>query len=123
MTYYDVYIGFLDDPEFSWGKAGQDGRLPSAKSPLFPGSSDEFFDIINFIENGEFKGEKVDWGGWVAIVTKAQIIEFIDKHFSQNWINNNKNGLEHLNDKLTQIKEFVNNLEEYKEYALVACES
>lgn len=121
-TYFDIYIGFLDDPNFSWGKAGEDGRLPTAKSLFFPSSSSEFFDLINSIEKGEFKGGQVDWGGWVAIVTKAQIIEFMDKHFNQNWINRHINGLQHLNEKLTKIKEFVNNLEEHKEYALVACE-
>jgi len=32
---------------------------------------------------GEFTGEKVDWGGWAAAVTKQQIISFMDEHYSE----------------------------------------
>ena len=82
--YLDVYIGWLgDDETLDWGGEWSLGNLPNPKSPFFPNGHRAFSLLVDKIEAGEFTGEKVDWGGSAAAVTKQQIISFMDEHYSE----------------------------------------
>jgi hypothetical protein len=79
MTYRDVYIGDLDDPNFHWdGGNWRIGNIPRRKSPFFPSvMAVPFWSLLRKIKAGELDGKQTDWGGWVARATKKQIHEFI----------------------------------------------
>ena len=133
--YLDVYIGYFDDPLFEWdekkwNKDTWSGNCPHRKSPLFPYPA-PFFQLIKKIENKEFEGKQVDWGGWVARVTKQQIIGFFRESYLCRYekegesafgfnpdIFRNKHAEEHLKELIT----YINSLDEKREYALVASE-
>ncbi len=120
MTYYDVYIGRLDDPRFSWGGEGREGSPPTRSSPFFPPARGRsggypggaFGDLVDAIERGRFRGRQVDWGSWVAAVTKNDIETFMEEIY----------GEEEEDDSLRELRAYVAGLQARKRYALVASE-
>lgn len=72
MTYWDVYIGGLDDPDFSWGSEAQEGEPPKRLSPFFPSTGrggpagargfpraypgGVFGELVGAIQEGRFEG-------------------------------------------------------------------
>lgn len=85
MTFYDAYIGSLEDPKFSWSGGDWQGDIPEPIGPLFPPtqrsrgySSNAFGEILARINEGAFEGKQVDWGAWVAKADKEQLRSFVD---------------------------------------------
>ena len=110
MTYYDVYIGDLSDPDFKWEDGDPHGNVPKRISPFFPGSSigaGPFWRLIRLIDNGALQGKQTDWGGWTAAATKEQIEQFVAEHCPS------------ISDELRQ---FIAGLDPSGTYALVAAE-
>ena len=126
MSYCDAYIGYLDDPYFRWGEGEGTGRPPKRVSPFFPPAYTRaygiFSVIIERINDKTFEGKQVDWGAFVAKVSKKQIVELIDEFYPDSWIERNKEYSNHLNIQLVDLKKFVSQLSDEKAYALMACE-
>lgn len=107
MTYYDVYI-----------RGGIKGGVPAVSSPRFPYVSRSgyppgaFGELLQWIDEGRFEGEQVDWGSWEAKVSKKQIEQFVDHLYS----GDDTNGLE-------ELREYVANLKPGGRYKLVAVET
>lgn len=118
--FLDVYIGDLDDPDFSWDDGDWNGNCPKRKSPFFPPQA-PFSNLIDMIKQGRFEGKQVDWGGWVAKVKKEQILKFIEEYYPDDWYNRNF-YLPHILDQMKELKRFVEKLDPDKQYALVASE-
>ena len=128
MTYWDVYIGGLDDPDFSWGSEAQEGEPPKRLSPFFPSTGRSgptgargfpreypggvFGELVGAIEEGRFEGRKVDWGAWVAAVTKEEIEAFVEERYGKR-----------EDDALRELRAYVASLRAGGRYALVAAES
>jgi hypothetical protein len=130
LTYYDVYIGRLDDPGFSWGSQGREGSPPRRLGPFFPparrGSSrypgGTFGELLNRIDEGRLEGGQVDWGSWVAKASRAEILAFMDELYANDPTYSPPTAFPHLLESLEELRGFVKGLDPNETYALVASE-
>ena len=105
MTYYDVYIARADDPAYTREDGDWNGNCPDALSPALY-DRDCFHRIVSMVGNGGVPGKQTDWGCWVVIVDKIQILKFFkDVRIPQ------------------EMAEFLRSLKDDQLYALVACET
>ena len=63
----------------------------------------------------------MDWGAWVARVSKAQLQAFVAEMYDQDPTYKPGSPLPHLSAQLVELREYVDALED-GEYALVASE-
>ena len=126
MTYYDVYIGKLaegPDP-LDWG-GDWNGNVPTRESPFFPpgtGSEAPFFQLISRITDGRLPGKQVDWGGWVAKASKAEILNFISEVYRDDGWYTDRTAMPHLYGRFQELLSYVRGLPDGEFYALVASE-
>ncbi|MEN8131087.1 MAG: hypothetical protein ABFS45_13005 [Pseudomonadota bacterium] len=116
MTYCSTYIGDLSDPEFHWDGGDWNGNIPQGIGFPFPDTlehyptlghyNSKFFDWVGR-EKVTYK--QTDYGGWVARVNKAQLLNFIQFCYGSE-----------PHEEVDKLIDFVNTLEESDEYALVA---
>jgi hypothetical protein len=66
-TTYDVYVGIPKEADFDW-EASSAGL--------------EHLDLVVQLgsELGRLRGRQLDWGAWIAPVSKAEILGFAGKH-------------------------------------------
>ncbi|MDR3592926.1 MAG: hypothetical protein P4N41_24975 [Negativicutes bacterium] len=130
MSVFKTYIGDLDDPEFTWNPdeyTYDRGNAPRAVSPRFPvlrGVESAGFRLVCKIAAGEFRGKQVDWGCWVAVASKAQIIDFINSCYlwaECGWRDGPPGPA--FEQEYDELLSYVNRLESGREYGLVARES
>jgi hypothetical protein len=111
MSYLDVYIGDLDDPSFKWDGGNWNGNVPTRLSPFFPEGGRVWRVLIDRINAGTYVGKQTDFSGFVAKVTKQEILRFLDEMYSHDMYN-----------QLRELRQFVDNLDDKKKHALVASE-
>jgi hypothetical protein len=115
-TFYHVFVGYLDDPKFSWDGGNWNGNIPSRRYPaLLTGrwsDRETCFELIRRIETRFYDGRQTDWSGWVARLSKDQIIAYIREM---------EGNADFDNDP--DVKAFIDSLNPNKKYALVGCES
>jgi hypothetical protein len=133
MSQCDVYIGRLsngDDP-LDWGRDPRVGNTPSViDGTWFPPTSrgtrgisfGAFFQLIEKIEGGHLPGKQIDWGAWAAIVSKADIIAFINEAYQGDRTYSDPNYMPHLYPKLQELLGVVRELPDGERFAPVACE-
>ena len=121
MTFFDVYIGDLDDPSFKWEGGDWNGNSPRSVVGLFPNISREepFSQVQDLIHTGALVGKQTDWGSWVAIASREALLQLINDWYGEEQI---YLECEKDNETALDIRELVSNLEP-KDYALVAMES
>ena len=126
MTFYEAWIGDLgEDTDHPFSLEGGDwsGHFPSRISILFPpqprGES-PFSLICGLVHQKKHKGAQTDWGTWVAVVSKQDIIGFLSDVYGDE---PEPLHMEHLNAQLAELRTFVAGLDKSKHYALVAQES
>ena len=117
MTFHDVFIGSLEDPDFHWDGGDWNGNIPSMLTPRFPSSWWDFLEVLRRIEEGVYEGKQVDWGAWVAKVDKQQITEFLDERLAASAIHTG------MTQSMQDVRTPIEGLESDKLYALVACET
>ena len=125
MSYCDVYIGLLDDPNFSWDGGNWEGNCPRCLSPFFPPVGPAYGAwsvVIQRIEQGIYDGKQVDWGGFVARVTRFEIEKLIIELYENQSDYGPDSQLPHLKKQLEELKEYVRALSTTEKYALVASE-
>jgi hypothetical protein len=124
LTYCDVYLGRLDDPSFSWDEGDWNGNIPIRRSPFFPLAGLGYaapFRVIHRIEEGKYDGKQTDWGGWVARVTRMEVIELIrDLHVGNGLYTSDTSP--HLKQELRDLLRYVLTLDPEETIALVASE-
>ena len=122
MTYRDVYVGDLDDPDFHWDGGNWSGNEPKALSPFFPPTyghgEDPFFAVIHRIADGRYEGKQVDWGAWVAKMKKQQIKDFLREFYMRD----SDDSLPHLRAQLQEVLRCVESLDQERIYGLTASE-
>ena len=112
MIYCSTYIGDLADPSFNWDGGDWNGNIPRGISPAFPPAptpnsyNKKFHD---WVAGTKVTCKQTDYGGWVARVGKAQLLDFIRYCYGSD-------GDEAVN----KLIKFVNSLEDTGQYALVA---
>lgn len=125
MTYLDVYVAELADGSdpLDWPGSTWSGNSAKGITECFPpasGYGQPFFRLRENIERGEYKGKQIDWGAWAAILTKQQILTFIDDNYRGNEWYTNPTKAPDLYEKLQAIVECVRSLPDGKSYALIA---
>lgn len=110
MSFLDVYVGHLEDPNFHWDDGDNSGNIPKRRSEFFPGGRDPFRLVVERIESGQYDGQKTDWAGWVARMYPAEITAFLDEVYVAN------------DPEVTAIRQYVQSLNPRRQYALVASE-
>lgn len=122
MSYLDVYIGDLNDPDFRWEGGNWSGNVPTRRSPFFPDGSELQRQVIDRIDTGIYDGKQTDWGGHVARVTKQQIQDLIEDHYGKNQWYIDPSPMPHMLGALNEVRAFVDSLDDKKLYALVTTE-
>jgi hypothetical protein len=81
MTMCSTYIGDLDDLSFAWDGGNWNGNVPRAISRDFPPVSRPYVDarraFHDWVAISGVKCKQTDFEGWVAVVTRRQIEDFI----------------------------------------------
>ena len=114
--YLDVYVGFFDG-SFDENDYSNIGNSPKRQSPFFPDGSFAFRELKKRISDGAYVGKQVDWGAWVAKVSKQQIKDFMSDMYS------GSNDFEpHIKKDYLELIAFVDELDDEGEYALTASE-
>lgn len=120
MSYYDVYVGDLSDPEFKWEKVHPGQNIPRHISSNFPHWA-PFHEVLAKIDSGEWAGKWTDWGAAVARVTGREIKKFVAEYYKD--YEKQNEGFPHLIKQWEKLKKTIEPLEDDKEYGLVAAET
>jgi hypothetical protein len=124
MPYCDVYVGQLSagpDP-LDWGGPFGIGNTPPRLTPLFPpGSGRPFSTLVSKIKEDELPGKQIDWGAWAAIVSRQQILDFVDEVYRGDRTYSDPTHSPHLYPALGQLKQLIAALDDGP-FALVALE-
>ena len=119
MTYYNVYIGDLDDFDWNDKSCWSVGHTPQKISVLFPSAgSTLFLKIWDRILEKKLEGAQTDWGAFVAKVSKQDIVKIIEEYYRISPYPLPS----HLQPELNELKQQVAALDEQKIYGLVASE-
>lgn len=123
MTACDVYIGDLEDPSFNWDGGDVGGNIPNSISPIFPHVWGHYSSKFHeWVDNTGVVSKKTDFAGWVAIVRKSQIEDFLMYAYgSDNRYTDPVSGVV-KDDQLKILQQFVDGLDPGRDYALVAAE-
>lgn len=117
MTDCSVYVGSLEDPKFKWDGGDWNNNCPKALSPTFPPLPQHYNgDFHNWVAATGVECKQTDYSGWVARVTKDQILQFIAGAYR------GKESLPWIKDGLPELIKFVATLDDARMYALVANE-
>jgi len=133
MTLCCTFIGSLDEvvwDESQWTSALWSSNIPHRASPLFPfpasapNVGDRLYDMT---QRGELDGKMVDWGAWVARVSKAEVLKFMDDVYGPHcadWYTHQAKWQHTKNMVLSmqELQAFVGSLADDVIYALVAME-
>jgi len=72
MTSYDLFIGDLDDPNFSWEGGNWNGNSPRGATGVHVGVDlSTFHKFTSMID--ALQGKQTDWGCWVARLKKEEV--------------------------------------------------
>jgi hypothetical protein len=117
MTICTVYVGDLNSPEFHWEGGDVNNNIPGRLSDEFPPFHEHYNVYFHaWVRRTGVECRQTDFGGWVARVTKQQILDFIAEGYA---------GDEELSwvvNRLPGLKAFVDGLSPEGLYALVATE-
>jgi hypothetical protein len=118
--YLDVYVGFFDG-SFDENGYSNIGNSPKRQSPFFPDGSFAFRELKKRISDGAYVGKQVDWGAWVAKVSKQQIKDFMSDMYTDGSCFEQEHNA-HIKKDYLELIAFVADLDDEGEYALVASE-
>ena len=116
MTDCVVYVGDIQDPTFKWD-GDWNGNVPARLSPEFPSPPHHYnADFHAWVKATGIVCEQTDFGGWVARVTKSQILDYIAVVYR------GREQLPWVKVGLADVIALVSALDEDTEYGLVATE-
>jgi hypothetical protein len=118
MTYFDAYIG-------DWN-----GNTPASLGPDFPPTrtgrgypGNVFAETVARVDEGTLDGKQTDRVARVARADKATSRAFVDELCSENESYSEGSGVPRLVESLGKFRDFVEQPDEGKKYALVASET
>ena len=110
MTFCSTYIGDLEDPSFKWEGGDWSGNIPRNISPKFPHASEHYNGRFHsWVSKSDVICKQTDFDGWVARVNKKQILDYLHYCYDDD-----------ESADLEGLIEFVNTLDDSKQYGLVA---
>ena len=131
MTSRSVYLGDPADEEFQLDGGNSSGNFPRQLGPAWPRNRrGEHFTqwgvysiIVAEAMSGKFEGRQTDWGCWVTLRTRDELLAFLDECYGDgpiyppDWTIRGKIKEDH------EIRHFVAGLDQNRKYYLVAMES
>jgi len=129
VTFFDVYIGDLDDPDFKQEDGNWSGNFPKQLGPTFPWVTDIapiniYLKVHSLAKSGKYPSAQTDWGCWVVTMTRNQILKFIDHVYGEGPIQvNNLTIKEGQTREDHDVRLFAESLDPSKKFGLVALES
>ena len=130
MSFRDVYVGDLEDPNFDLENGNWSGNFPEQLSPLFPAMGGDsntwgvYSNVYALSKSGELPAAQTDWGCWVVIVTRDQLLKYLDEWYGDGPIHPPDWTIDEGETREdNEIRLFVRNLDPKKNYALVALET
>jgi hypothetical protein len=126
VSYLDVYVGRLDDPDFRWEGGDWNGNVPKRVSPFFPPirgpETFAFIEVHRRLRDRRFVGKQTDWGGWVVPASKATIGRFVADLYDDNPHYGADSAVPHLVQRLADLRRYVSTIEDDGRFAIVATE-
>jgi hypothetical protein len=93
-----------------WAKDTVNNELAETRSPYFPCGHDAFSKVSILFNSGNFKKGWIDDITKYVLVPKSEIIKLINELYC---------NLPHINKRLDELKDYVNNLPQKEYYKLV----
>ena len=75
MTDYNVYVGEVIDESLSWKELGDRWEQNVREIGNVESGMEALLSVIRLIKDGKLEGRQVDWGAWVADVSKGQLVK------------------------------------------------
>jgi len=138
--YLDLYIASPDVPNFSWEQS-DNPYDPKIIGHKVPESREAFFLLKEKIDEGIYPYVMTDWATWVAKVNKQQIIDFFKQLYGANFMHPEhgpiakwklklkerpdqfeRNRLKVDIESMSELLQTIQDLDDEKDYALVAQE-
>ena len=117
MTQCAVYVGDLEDPGFQWEGGNWSDNIPKRISPEFPPMRGNYNGTYHaWIRENNIQCKITDFGGWVALVSKLEILKFIY------WAYSDDEELPWVVNELPKIIGFIKTLPDDRKYGLIATE-
>lgn len=117
MTDCYVYVGDAQDPQFNLEEGDWENNRPAQLSPDFPPMSGTYNQSFHgWTQSKGLVVKQTDYGAWVALATKEQVLQFIADAYS------GQEALPWVKPVLPKLKRFARGLEATRQYALVATE-
>lgn len=83
MSFYDLSLGYADDPKFKWEGGDYSGNIPTIVINFGSvGGVSGCATARNLLESPKYGGRVLDWGASGARLSKAQVIEFLTEFYS-----------------------------------------
>ena len=85
MSFYDLSLGYADDPTFKWegGDFLLRGNIPSIVINFGSvGGVSGCASARNLLESPKYGGRVLDWGASGAKLSKSQVIEFLTEFYA-----------------------------------------
>jgi len=85
-------------------------ELAKSRSPFFPNGHDAFYLVTEYINSGKYEKNYIDQLTKYVMLPKFKILDMIDKLHC---------NLDHINERLDELKKYVENLPEQDFYKVV----
>lgn len=117
MPYCDVYISTWED---AIQAANGDDKIgtPKRRSPFIGAGRAAWSLYDEWKQQGRIHPIQTDWAGWVAKVSAEEILAFVKQVLSVT----DTLGQPHLEQQVTDTRNFIDSLDQTQQYALVATE-
>ena len=123
MTIHNVYVGDLADPKFHWDGGDWNGNVPRPLGPSFPGAGfRDYCRVMDIVRSGRFEGRQTDFGGWVARVTRHQLLDLLEEWYGRDPWYTDPAKMPHQYEQLQKVRAFILSLDPNATYGLVAWE-
>ena len=73
MTDYRVYVGEVIDENLSWKELDESWQQNVRKIRDVGSGMEIMMSVMDLIDDGHLEGRQVDWGAWIADVSKEQL--------------------------------------------------
>ena len=81
MPFYNLYLGYADDPKFQWEGGRRIGNIPKVIVNFGAITPTDFTKAVKLLESPAYEGRVLDWGASGARLPKARVSEFLNEFY------------------------------------------
>ena len=126
MSNISVSIVQIEEPDFVWEKWNWNEKPPRMTGHDFPPASKKMLwaEALEKICDKYYKvSRQIDWGSWMARITKPQIYEFIEEIYEDEKVCLEKICFLPMSDRMEDFMNYIDSLEKGKTYAIMVLET